>query len=87
MTKKERAIIGLKCCLDDHFTCVSEEFRNPDCPYWNPNEEDYGCMRRLFNDALDIIEGEEESRPEINPECHGLGHANCEICDTYCPWR
>ena len=28
-----------------------------------------------------------DERPSMNPNCHGLGHANCEICDSPCPYR
>lgn len=88
MTKKEKVIKGLKCCIED-YSCVSTEDHHPDCPYWEADNKEIvtGCMRRLFDDAIDVLESEEESRPEINPNCNGLGYANCEICDSYCPYR
>ena len=48
----------------------------------------------MFNSFLDMVDNQPTidledyvERPEINPSCNGPGHANCEICDSYCPYR
>ena len=48
----------------------------------------------MLNSFLDMVDNQPTldpedyiERPEINPNCNGLGHANCEICDSYCPYR
>ena len=56
MTKREKVIKGLECCImrnpDDKLRCVS-------CPYKDP--EAY-CLNRLKADALEILKGEEVDR-------------------------
>jgi hypothetical protein len=38
--------------------------------------------------AAELLEAEQNQKNfEVNPNCHGLGHANCEICDSPCPYR
>lgn len=41
---------------------------------------------RLANDVQ--CEGcELKERPEVNPNCHGLGYEECETCEGVCPYR
>ena len=38
--------------------------------------------------AAELLEAEQNQKNfEVNPNCRGLGHANCEICDSPCPYR
>lgn len=38
--------------------------------------------------AAELLEAEQDNNGfHVNPNCHGLGHANCEICDSPCPYR
>ena len=52
--------------------------------------QDDGALHEMYENVIGLVEGmetDEPKRPEINPNCHGLGYANCEICDSYCPYR
>lgn len=92
MTKQEiaeKVIVAVSHCLraNDISHCEG-------CPY--NTCKDFACRAELRDDIKKLLKKQDVyevkyvgkfERPEINPNCNGLGHANCEICDTYCPYR
>ena len=90
MDKREKVIKGLECCKVK--ACI---YSKPEieCPYeaWRGEYESAAeeCTTMLASDALELLKAQEpvEQEPRINPNCMGLGYANCEICDYPCPYR
>ena len=75
-----------KCCdecfaLDDH----------GDYPYCLISQDQRGYTFNVRENRMPScpLKAQEpvDEKPRINPNCNGLGYANCEICDYPCPYR
>lgn len=49
----------------------------------------WGHTVNAMRQAIALLKAQEavDEKPRINPNCNGLGYANCEICDYPCPYR
>lgn len=78
MIDREKAIKGLKCCLNDDADCGWINGDNVDCPY---NDNVDGCVRRMMADTLALLEAQEPCKVNATIEqSDGWKEGHCPKC-------